>query len=115
DAGLLQVVAVEPEAADGRPRELLRQATEGVSVLVDDGHRVALGLQLGGQLRSDSAAADDDDVHGHHATRPSPHRQNSRSSVETFGAYREGRVYSIMKRFLVGRPIPTDEQEHQLL
>src|SRR4051794_34746002 len=29
--------------------------------------------------------------------------------------YREARVYSILKRLLVGRPIPTDEQEHQLL
>src|SRR4051794_13969755 len=39
----------------------------------------------------------------------------SRNRVETVGAYREGFVYSILKRLLVGRPIPTEEQEHQLL
>src|SRR6266566_648530 len=31
------------------------------------------------------------------------------------GAYREVPVYSLLKRLLVGRPIPTTDQEHQLL
>ena len=30
-------------------------------------------------------------------------------------AYREGSVYSLLKRLLVGRPIPTADQEHQLI
>src|SRR5689334_8809854 len=39
----------------------------------------------------------------------------SGNRLETLPAYREGPVYSMIKRLLVGRPIPTEEQEHQLL
>ena len=41
DARLLEVVAVEAEAEHGPAREPLREAPEGVAVLVDHGHGMA--------------------------------------------------------------------------
>ena len=65
----VEVVAVEAGPDHGRARPVGRQPAEGLGVAVDDGHRVALGGEVRAQAGTDPAAADDDDVHGHHATR----------------------------------------------
>src|SRR5436305_1146841 len=64
DSGQLQVVPVESEAHDRPPRPLGRQPAQRPRVLVDDRHAVAVALQIDGELRPDSTAAHDHDVHG---------------------------------------------------
>ena len=61
----IEVVAVEAEADDLLAAEVLGEAlAERVGVLVDDRDGVAAAFQAEGELAADSAASDDDDVHG---------------------------------------------------
>ena len=53
---------VAPGQSSGRRRKAL-------GVPVDDGHRVTLAYEFHTEAGADPAAADDDDVHRHHATR----------------------------------------------
>ena len=52
-----QAVAVEADADDGRAREALGQAAEGLRPPVDDGDGVALRLEGSGQAGADPTAA----------------------------------------------------------
>ncbi len=63
DIGLEQVVAIEPEADHGPASPVVGEPAEGVGVLVDDGHRVALAAQAAGELAPDPTAPDHDHVH----------------------------------------------------
>ena len=64
DAGLGQGVAVEADAVDRLPGEVLTEPGEGGRVLIDDRDRVVAPGQAARQRRADPAAAQDDDVHG---------------------------------------------------
>ena len=64
DAGRLEGLAIEADALDGLAAELGTQLPEGVGVLVDDGDGMTHLVEPMGQERPDSAAAEDDDVHG---------------------------------------------------
>jgi hypothetical protein len=66
-----------PNPRTARPVNFSGRRRKAFLFLSTDRDRVALGLQLGRELRSDSATADDDDVHGPYATRPLPDQQNS--------------------------------------
>ena len=67
--GLVEVVAVEPRAHHRGAGPVGRQPTERLGIAVDDGDRVALGGEVRSEAGADPSASDDDDVHGHHATR----------------------------------------------
>ena len=58
-----QHLAVEADAGHGEAGEVGPEPAEGVGVLVDDGDRVAAGLQAVRERRADPAAAHDHDVH----------------------------------------------------
>ena len=60
----IEVVAIEAEADDLLPGEVVGQAlAEGVGVLVDDGDRVAVALEAHGELAAHPPTPDDDDMH----------------------------------------------------
>jgi hypothetical protein len=63
DPGVLEDVAVEPEADDLASLEPRRQSVEGRRALVDDRAVVPGAGQLHRELRPDAPAADDDDPH----------------------------------------------------
>src|SRR5205807_7186437 len=63
DAGLAEEVDVHAVADDEGARPVLAEARERVLVLVDDGHVPSLALELEGDGRADTAAADDQGVH----------------------------------------------------
>src|SRR5581483_875892 len=63
DPRLAEQVDVHAVADDEGAWPVLAEAREGVLVLVDDGHIPALALELEGDGRADTAAADDQGVH----------------------------------------------------
>src|SRR5699024_2622182 len=69
DTGLGEGIPVETHPGDPASLELLRQAAEGIRVLVDDRHRVPSGGQRGRQRGADPASAHDHEVHASDATR----------------------------------------------
>jgi hypothetical protein len=62
--GVLQCLAIEAHALDGDAAEVGADLEKGLGILVDHCHRMSEGIEIVGQQRPDTSAAEDDNVHG---------------------------------------------------
>ena len=84
DARVLERLPIEADALHCDPTEIRAQLAKGLGLLIDDGDRMALTIELVGEQRAHATAPQDDDVHAAtlHASGAYPDAVSSPGAVD---------------------------------